>query len=183
MTNNYFPTGFGVLVVLAALAAPTNAVEHAVEVPALPTPGNAAEAQAILGAKLLVCNTCHGADGLPKSAATPVIWGQQENYLVKQLHDFHSGDRDNEVMVWMATALTPAELGPQQLISRKKTGRRAPLAPPPRRRPPSWLYARLVISRTWLVACRRRGWPARGMNIWSSRCAAMPKASGPTMPK
>ena len=100
MTNNHFPIGFGVLVILAALAAPANAVEHAVEVPALATPGNAAEAAAILGAKLLVCNTCHGADGAPKSAATPVIWGQQENYLVKQLHDFHSGDRDNEVMVW-----------------------------------------------------------------------------------
>jgi cytochrome c553 len=110
MINNHCPTVFGVLVVLAALAASANAVEHAVERPALPTPGNAAEAQAILGAKLLVCNTCHGADGVPRYAATPIIWGQQENYLVKQMHDFQSGDRDNEVMVWMATALTPAEL-------------------------------------------------------------------------
>src|SRR5260370_21243671 len=120
MTNNHFPTGFGVLVVLAALAAPTNAAEHAVEVPALPTPGNAAEAQALLGAELRVCNPCHGDNGLPRSAATPVIWGQQENYLVKQLHDFHSGDRDNEVMVWMATALTPAELGSAATYFAKK---------------------------------------------------------------
>jgi cytochrome c553 len=111
MINNRFHTVFGVLVVAAALAAPANAVEHAVEVPALPTPGNAAEAQAILGAKLLVCNTCHGANGVPRNPTTPVIWGQQENYLVKQLHDFHSGDRDNEVMMWMATALTQTELG------------------------------------------------------------------------
>jgi cytochrome c553 len=120
MTNNHFPIGFGVLVILAALAAPANAVEHAVEVPALATPGNAAEAQAILGAKLLVCNTCHGADGVPKSVATPVIWGQQENYLVKQLHDFHSGDRGSEVMMWMATALTPAELGSAAAYFAKK---------------------------------------------------------------
>jgi cytochrome c553 len=119
MTDNRLPTVFGVVVVLAALAAPANTAErtalaapaHAVEVPALPTPGNAAEAQAILGAKLLVCNTCHGENGVPRSAATPIIWGLQENYLVKQLHDFHSGDRDNEVMTWMATALTQAELG------------------------------------------------------------------------
>jgi cytochrome c553 len=111
MTNNPFPTVFGVLVVLAVLAAPANAVEHAVEMPALPTPGNAAEAQAILGAKLLVCNTCHGDNGVPRYAATPIIWGQQENYLLKQMHDFQSGDRDNEVMAWMATALTQAELG------------------------------------------------------------------------
>ena len=120
MTNNHFPTVFGVLVILAALATPANAVEHAVEVPALPTPGNAAEAQAILGAKLLVCNTCHGDNGVPRNTATPVIWGQQENYLVKQLHDFHSGGRDNEVMVWMATALTPAELGSAAAYFAKK---------------------------------------------------------------
>src|SRR5215467_13822177 len=116
MIDKGFPTVLGVLVVLTLLVAPANAAEtaaaeHAVERPALATPGNAAEAQAILGAKLLVCNTCHGDNGVPRSTATPVIWGQQENYLVKQLHDFHSGDRDNDVMVWMATALTPAELG------------------------------------------------------------------------
>jgi len=110
MINNRFPTAFGILVVLAALAAPANAVEHAIEVPALPTPGNAAEAEAILGAKLLVCNTCHGNNGIPRNAAVPVIWGLQENYLLKQLHDFTSGVRDNEVMTWMATALTQTEL-------------------------------------------------------------------------
>jgi cytochrome c553 len=113
MINNHCPTVFAVLVVLAA---PANAAEkaapaHAVERPALPTPGNTAEAEAILGAKLLVCNTCHGDNGVPRSAATPIIWGLQENYLVKQLNDFHSGNRDNEVMVWMATALSEAELG------------------------------------------------------------------------
>src|SRR5882672_11612802 len=107
MINNHFPTVFGVLVVVAALAA-------------LATPRNAAEAAAILGAKLLVCNTCHGDNGLPRNAATPVIWGQQENYLVKQLHDFHSGVRDNDVMVWMATALTPAELGSAAAFFAKK---------------------------------------------------------------
>ena len=121
MTNNHFPTVFGVLVILAALATPANAVEHAVEVPALPTPGNAAEAQAILGAKLLVCNTCHGADGLPKSAATPVIWGQQENYLQKQLHDFESGDRAFEAMAWMAKTFSQEEQGSAAAYFAKKS--------------------------------------------------------------
>jgi cytochrome c553 len=110
MISNRFPTVFGVLVALAALGAPANSVEHAVEVPAVPTPGNAAEAAAILGAKLLVCNTCHGADGVPRNTATPVIWGQQEGYLLKQLHDFDSGSRESEVMQWMTTALTSAEV-------------------------------------------------------------------------
>ena len=128
MINNRFPTVFDGLVVLAtlaALAAPANGAEtaaaaHAAERPALPTPGNAAEAEAILGAKLLVCNTCHGDNGVPRSAVAPIIWGQQENYLLKQMHDFQSGDRDNEVMVWMATALSPAELGSAAAYFAKK---------------------------------------------------------------
>jgi len=126
MTDNHFPTVFGVLVILAALAAPANAAEraavpgHAVERPAAASPGNVAEAEAILGAKLLVCNTCHGENGIPRNAATPIIWGLQENYLVKQLHDFQSGDRDNEVMTWMATALSQAELAPAAAYFAKK---------------------------------------------------------------
>jgi len=128
MINNHSPTVVGVLVVLAALAAPAKAVEHAVERPALPTPGNAAEAQAILGAKLLVCNTCHGADGVPRSGATPIIWGLQENYLVKQLHDFQGGNRDSEVMEWMTTALTPAELGSAAAYFSKKNWPARPVA-------------------------------------------------------
>jgi cytochrome c553 len=117
---NPLPAVFGALAIVAALTAPAIAAEvH--EVPALPSPGNAAEAQAILGAKLLVCNTCHGADGVPRQAITPVIWGQQEAYLMKQMHDFQSGDRESEVMTWMATALTPAELAPAAAYFAKRS--------------------------------------------------------------
>ena len=121
MIINHVPTVFGILVVLAALVTPANAADtHIPERPAVATLGNAAEAEAILGAKLLVCNTCHGADGVPKSAATPIIWGLQENYLVKQLQDFHSGDRDSDVMTWMATALSQTELVPTAAYFAKK---------------------------------------------------------------
>jgi len=116
MINNHVPIVFAVLVVLAALAAPANAAE----VPAVASPGNAAEAEAILGAKLLVCNTCHGENGVPKNSAVPIIWGQQETFLINQLHDFQRGDRVNEVMWWMATALSPAELGPAAAHFAKK---------------------------------------------------------------
>jgi cytochrome c553 len=120
---------FGILVGLAALAAPAKAADtHIPERPAVATLGNAAEAEAILGAKLLVCNTCHGADGVPKSAATPIIWGLQENYLGKQLQDFHSGERDSEVMTWMATFFSQAELAPTASYFAKKAwpARRTP---------------------------------------------------------
>ena len=127
MINDHFPTVFGVLVVLAALAAPANAAEkaahpagHIPERPAVATVGNTAEAEAILGAKLLVCNTCHGTDGVPRNAATPIIWGLQENYLVKQLQDFHSGNRDSDVMTWMATFFSQAELVPTAAYFAKK---------------------------------------------------------------
>jgi cytochrome c553 len=94
MINHRLPTVFGVLVVVAGLAA-------------LAAPANAVEAQ--LGAKLLVCNACHGDNGVPRNATVPIIWGQQENFLVKQLHDFQSGDRNFEVMAWMAKTLSPEE--------------------------------------------------------------------------
>jgi cytochrome c553 len=76
-------TVLGVLGILAALvppAAPANAAEVN-EVPAVTSPGNTAEAQVSLGAKLLVCNTCHGAEGVPRNANVPVIWGQREAFL------------------------------------------------------------------------------------------------------
>ena len=129
MINNHVPILFGV-VVLAALAAPANAAEIA-ERPAVATPGNDAEAERILGAKLLVCNTCHGESGLPKYAVTPIVWGLQENYLLKQLHDFQSGGRDSEVMNWMATALTPAELGSAAAYFAKKAWPARPAAAAP----------------------------------------------------
>ncbi len=118
------PAVIGVLAALGALAGTANAAEtgapHAIERPALATPGNTAEAKAVLGAKLLVCNTCHGANGEPRSVATPIIWGLQESYLVKQLQDFQTGDRDNDVMTWMATALSQAELAPVAAYFAKK---------------------------------------------------------------
>jgi len=100
MTKNHVPTVLGVLVILAALAAPANAAE------AITHPSSPAE----FAAKLLVCNACHGDKGIPKNATIPVIWGQQENYLGKQLHDFQSGVRNFEVMSWMTINLTPDEL-------------------------------------------------------------------------
>jgi len=91
---------FGVLVVLAAQAAPANTAED------IPDPSTDRE----FSAKLSVCNACHDVNGRRKHATIPVIWGQQENYLAKQLREFESGARNDEVMVWMAKSLTQQEL-------------------------------------------------------------------------
>lgn len=137
MLNHRHVIVFTVVAVAAALAAPAHAADvHAHEVPAVATPGNVAEAEAILGAKLLICSTCHGDNGTPRNRGTPIIWGQQENYLGKQMHDFQHGARESEVMQWMATALSQAEVGRAAAYFAKKTwparpdGAAAPSPPP-----------------------------------------------------
>jgi cytochrome c553 len=110
MTNTRFSTVFSVLAVLAALSVPARAADN--------TPNPAVQRE--FGAKLLVCNTCHGARGVPASGTIPIIWGQQEGYLLKQIHDFDKGDRNVEVMTWMSRTLTPAEQGPSATNFAKK---------------------------------------------------------------
>jgi cytochrome c553 len=93
------PIVFGVL---AVLATPAMAAAQGV-----PDPGTDRE----FSAKLSVCTECHGASGIRRSPTIPVIGGQPETYLLKQLDDFARGDRRDEVMPWMAKALTQQELG------------------------------------------------------------------------
>jgi cytochrome c553 len=71
MTSKHFPTIFGTLVILAALATPAGAAEG-------------------IEAKLQVCSSCHGENGQPIDATIPIIWGQTEYFIVKQLHDYKS---------------------------------------------------------------------------------------------
>lgn len=60
--------------------------------------GRAANAQDDLGEKIALCSACHGQNGEPVNGSTPVIWGQQGDFLYKELHDYHSGERDNPIM-------------------------------------------------------------------------------------
>jgi cytochrome c553 len=111
MLNNRLSTIFGTLVILAALGAPAGAAE-AIE------------------AKLQVCGSCHGENGQPIDATIPIIWGQTEYFLVKQLHDYKSGDRENPVMAVFAKTLTQADLRPAARYFASKTwpARSAPAA-------------------------------------------------------
>jgi cytochrome c553 len=116
MFNNHFPTVFAALVALVTLTAPAAAAEQI----AVISHGIAPTGEREFGAKLLVCNTCHGDKGVPQNAAIPVIWGQQENYLVKQLHDFQSGDRNFEAMAWMASTFSQSEMASAAAYFTKK---------------------------------------------------------------
>lgn len=97
--NNDVSTVFGVLGVLAALTFPA-------------APGNAAEAQTVLGGKLVVCGVCHGVNGSPKLEGVPIIWGLQENYVLKQLREFRHGERASDTMKKVAITLTEEEVAP-----------------------------------------------------------------------
>jgi cytochrome c553 len=62
-------------------------------------------------AKVQLCAACHGEKGVPADPKTiPIIWGQQQSYLVKQLHDFRSGDRDSPIMSPIAKSLAQDDL-------------------------------------------------------------------------
>jgi cytochrome c553 len=72
-----------------------------------------AQAQAAddIEAKAQVCAACHGQNGVPTDAKTnPIIWGQQQSYLVKQLHDYRSGERDSPIMSPIAKSLAREDL-------------------------------------------------------------------------
>jgi len=62
-------------------------------------------------AKAQMCSACHGQNGVPADPKTmPIIWGQQQSYLMKQLHDYRSGDRDNPLMASIAKGLAQDDL-------------------------------------------------------------------------
>ena len=45
--------------------------------------------------KVVVCGACHGADGNSLAPGFPKLAGQNEKYLLKQLHDIKNGDPKN----------------------------------------------------------------------------------------
>jgi cytochrome c553 len=91
----------GVLAAAFVLGAPVKAADT-------PDPAKSRE----FAARLNVCSVCHGNNGVPKSPNIPIIWGQQENYLSKQLHDFRTGERSFEIMEWMTKTLEENEQVP-----------------------------------------------------------------------
>ncbi len=75
---------------------------------AVAVPANAADD---IEAKVQVCSACHGQNGQPTDPKTiPIIWGQQGNYLYKELHDYKSGDRTNPIMSPIAKGFTLEDL-------------------------------------------------------------------------
>jgi cytochrome c553 len=60
--------------------------------------------------KALMCQACHGLDGLSKVPDAPNIAGQTEPYLVVQLQAFKTGVRKNDAMTVVASSLSDTDL-------------------------------------------------------------------------
>ncbi len=62
-------------------------------------------------AKAQACSVCHGQNGVPIDPKTiPIIWGQQQSYLMKQLRDYRNGERNNPIMTPLAKGLAEEDL-------------------------------------------------------------------------
>ncbi len=79
MSKHVWVSALGAVTVAAVMAMPANADD--------------------IEATVQSCSQCHGQGGEPTDPKTiPIIWGQEANYLYKELHDFHSGDRKSPIM-------------------------------------------------------------------------------------
>jgi cytochrome c553 len=84
-----------------AAAVPT-AAPHSSDWMTATKPGDAAAGQA----KAAACGACHGMDGNSTDAQYPKLAGQHEMYIAHQLHNFKNGERQNAIMLGMATPLS-----------------------------------------------------------------------------
>jgi cytochrome c553 len=92
MFTRFFSAVFGLGFGLAAALPPAHAADE-------------------IEAKAQLCAACHGDKGAPADPKTmPVIWGQQQSYLMKQMRDFRSGERSSAIMSPIAKGLAEGDL-------------------------------------------------------------------------
>ena len=60
--------------------------------------------------KALMCQACHGLDGLSKTPDAPNIAAQIEPYIVAQLQAYKSGERKNDAMSVVAPSLSDQDI-------------------------------------------------------------------------
>lgn len=60
--------------------------------------------------RAMMCQACHGLDGLSKVPDAPNLAGQTEPYLATQLKAFKSGARKSEAMSLIAASLSAKDI-------------------------------------------------------------------------
>jgi len=59
--------------------------------------------------KSIICSGCHGIDGNNDNSEYPILAGQHQAYLLKQLKDFKAGDRVDDHMTSMVNAVPESD--------------------------------------------------------------------------
>jgi cytochrome c553 len=85
--------------------------------------------------KAQMCAGCHGQNGVPADPKTmPIIWGQQQSFIAKQLRDYQTGDRENPIMAGITKGLAFQDFRPLAAYFSAKTWpahqAAAPASPP-----------------------------------------------------
>lgn len=75
-----------------------------------PTPARAGDLAAARARVQILCQNCHGMDGVALIPGAANLSGQQKEYLVAQLRAFRSGSRQEAQMSVVAKALTDADI-------------------------------------------------------------------------
>jgi len=60
--------------------------------------------------KAALCDACHGVNGIPPDPMMPVIWGQHQAYLDRQIGEFKLGNRQNEAMLSLIRSMPQEEI-------------------------------------------------------------------------
>jgi cytochrome c553 len=106
----------GALLVTTAVAQPAATVTPTAEPAAAPVAALADNKPATFGdakagqTKAGTCAACHNADGNSTNAMYPKLAGQHERYIWRQLKMLKSGERENPIMMGMASALTEQDM-------------------------------------------------------------------------
>ena len=60
--------------------------------------------------KSATCSACHGSNGISAVDSYPNLAGQHADYIIKQLQNFKSGERENVMMASMAATLSDEDM-------------------------------------------------------------------------
>ncbi len=76
----------------------------------LAEPALAGDTAAAKAKAQVLCENCHGKDGVAVLPGAPNLGGQQKEYLLQQLRAYRSGSRQNAQMSIVAKTLTDADI-------------------------------------------------------------------------
>src|SRR5450830_111088 len=112
MNRAFSPFLKSIFVALLAVSGLVHAADEkaTVAVKADPAKGEALYTNGDATRNITACVSCHGAAGNSTIAANPKLAGQHAAYLVKELTNFRTAERNNPIMSPLAKALSDEDL-------------------------------------------------------------------------